>query len=225
MLIACWSVKGGSGTTVVAAGLALVLARRHPGGVLLADLAGDLPHAVGAASPAAPGIADWIDAGPSIPIDALRKLEIEIGRGVRLLPLGDSGQPLPPESAPRLLLALREGAPEGVDGVTPVVLDAGRPDAGSLAAALVDHASTSLLVLRPCYLALRRAVAAAHRPTGVVLVHEKSRALSPLDVEDALGVPVVALVPDRPEIARAVDAGMLAGRLPRTLASALKWAA
>ena len=27
MLIACWSVKGGSGTTVVAAALALILAR------------------------------------------------------------------------------------------------------------------------------------------------------------------------------------------------------
>ena len=31
MLIACWSPKGGTGTTVVSCGLALVLARSQPG--------------------------------------------------------------------------------------------------------------------------------------------------------------------------------------------------
>ena len=47
MLIACWSTKGGAGTTVVTAALGLVLARRHPAGALLVDLAGDLPAALG----------------------------------------------------------------------------------------------------------------------------------------------------------------------------------
>ena len=47
MLIACWSAKGGAGTTVVTAALGLVLARRHPAGALLVDLAGDLPAALG----------------------------------------------------------------------------------------------------------------------------------------------------------------------------------
>jgi len=47
VLIACWSTKGGAGTTVVTAALGLVLARRHPAGALLVDLAGDLPAALG----------------------------------------------------------------------------------------------------------------------------------------------------------------------------------
>nr|MBA2279690.1 hypothetical protein [Acidimicrobiia bacterium] len=46
MLISCWSTKGGSGTTVVAAALALVFARTT-GDALLADLAGDQPAALG----------------------------------------------------------------------------------------------------------------------------------------------------------------------------------
>src|SRR5205823_4979023 len=41
MLISCWSVKGGSGTTVVAAAIALALARSAP--VVLADFGGDAP--------------------------------------------------------------------------------------------------------------------------------------------------------------------------------------
>ena len=48
MLILC-SAKGGSGTTVVAASLALLHAQRGP--CLLVDLAGDLPAALGIAGP------------------------------------------------------------------------------------------------------------------------------------------------------------------------------
>ena len=40
-----------AGTTVVAATLALVLARSAPGGVLLTDLSGDLPTALGLPEP------------------------------------------------------------------------------------------------------------------------------------------------------------------------------
>ena len=42
MLVTCWSVKGGSGTTVVAAALAVLLARRLAEGALLVDAGGDL---------------------------------------------------------------------------------------------------------------------------------------------------------------------------------------
>jgi hypothetical protein len=83
----------------------------------------------------------------------------------------------------------------------------------------------SLLVLRPCYLALRRAVAAPFRPSGVVLVREPGRALTRRDVEAVLGVPVRAEVDVDPAIARAVDAGLLTARLPRGLERALRDAA
>ena len=85
--------------------------------------------------------------------------------------------------------------------------------------------SFSLLVLRPCYLALRRALAAPIRPSAVVLVNEPGRALTRRDIEDVLGVPVRAEVDFDPSIARAVDAGLLAGRVPRALERALKEAA
>ena len=37
MLISCWSAKGGSGTTVVAASLAILLSRGEPAGAVLAS--------------------------------------------------------------------------------------------------------------------------------------------------------------------------------------------
>ena len=82
-------------------------------------------------------------------------------------------------------------------------------------------ASLSLLVLRPCYLALRRAVDAPLRPSGVVLVAEPGRALGRRDVEDVLDAPVRAEVPVSPAVARMVDAGLLSRRLPRLLERAL----
>ncbi|HEX7166557.1 MAG TPA: cellulose synthase operon protein YhjQ/BcsQ, partial [Acidimicrobiales bacterium] len=224
MLLACWSVKGGSGTTVVAAGLALVLARRRPDGVLLTDLAGDLPAVFGLPPDTLSGVSDWIAAGADVPPDARRRLEVDVDRGVRLLPRGSLRGELQATKADadRLLRSLRDGTPAGVEGGPTVVVDAGRIEPASLAEAVVAGATHSLLVVRPCYLALRRAVAAPLRPTGVVLVDEPGRALSPGDVEDALGVPVTAVVPQRPEIARAVDAGLLGDRVPRVLASALR---
>ena len=56
MLITCWSVKGGSGTTVIATSLALLFAKRQ--GALLVDLAGDVPAALGLPDPDGPGIGE-----------------------------------------------------------------------------------------------------------------------------------------------------------------------
>lgn len=71
---------------------------------------------------------------------------------------------------------------------------------------------------RGCYLALRRAVRHAVRSAGVVVVEEPGRALGATEVAEVVGAPVVARVPVRPAIARAVDAGVLATRLPEALA-------
>ena len=187
MLVACWSVKGGSGTTVVAAALGMMLASAGPRGATLVDLGGDLPAALGVPEPEGPGVAQWLDAGAGVAADALRRLETEVGGGLALVARG--GGPMP---------------------------DAGGGD---------GHAGLSLLVLRPCYLALRRALAAPLRPSGVVLVTERERSLGRRDVEDVLGVPVRAEVAWDPVVARRVDAGLLAGNLPRTLERALRRAA
>lgn len=249
MLITCWSCKGGAGTTVAAAALALLLGA-EAGPTLLVDLGGDLPATLGLAEPAA-GLTTWAGgegrpaegetaeqvgglrgvpereaggrSGPSerAVVEArgswggrggLAGLEIEAGPGVRLLPRGPGvlGDGL----GPALVRAL--------GGRDRVVVDAGRLDACGAAADLAVAASTSLLVLRPCFLALRRAVAAPVRASGVVVVDEPQRVLGPNDIEAALGLPIVAFVPWDPAVARRVDAGVLGSSLPRGMARALR---
>lgn len=217
MFTTCWSVKGGSGTTVVAACLAIAhaQARRR---VVVADLAGDVPAALGVADPTGPGVLEWLAAGPSVPTDALARLASPVSGGVELIGCGvgsHAGASIDEMAGARLARALRSYA-DGAD----VVADCGRADFGA-AAALVAESDRSLLVMRPCYLALRRAVRAP-RPSGVVLVCEPDRALGVADVEDVLGVPVVAEIPWDPAVARAVDAGLLVTRLPRRLLHALR---
>jgi hypothetical protein len=216
VLIACWSVKGGSGTTVVSAALASLLARRASGGVLLADLGGDCPSVLGLPDRDAPGLADWLTAGPDVPPDALARLEIDVRPGLRLLPwhgpaTGAAG------GAERLAAALSTGT-------RPVVVDCG-PAGAPGGVAVAGLAGLSLLVLRPCSLALRRALASPLRPSAVVLVREPQRSLSRRDVEDVLGVPVRAEIAYDPGVAQAVDAGLLNCRVPRTLERALRAAA
>ena len=215
MLVACWSAKGGSGTTVVAAALALSFARA-PGGAVLADLAGDAPCVLGVPEPEGPGLTEWLDAGPSVPADALSRIEIEAAPGLGLLPRGSSSADATDRADVLASLLLGDARTVVADcGVGPVGA------ARSVAAA----ASVSLLVVRPCYVALRRALAAPLRPSGVVLVSEPGRALGARDVEDVLGVPVRAEVAVEAAVARAVDAGLLTSRLPRSLERALRRAA
>jgi Flp pilus assembly CpaE family ATPase len=213
MLVTCWSVKGGSGTTVVAAALAVLLARRLTEGALLVDAGGDLGCVLGLPDPTGPGLADWLRSPSEIDGAALDRLSVAAGPGLSLVPRG-SGD-LPPGQAERLLDTL---APRPV-----VVVDAGPPS--PFATELAAKSTLSLLVLRPCYLALRRALAAPARPSGVVVVEEPKRSLDVTDIEAVLGVPVHAVVPWDDGIARAVDAGLLGARLPRPLAAALRAAA
>jgi hypothetical protein len=56
----------------------------------------------------------------------------------------------------------------------------------------------------------------------VVIVDEPGRSLRCSDVPHSLGVPVTARVPIDASISRAVDAGMLASRVPRVLSRALR---
>ena len=219
MVVSCWSAKGGSGTTVVAASLALVLAQRSGPGVLLVDLAGDVPAALGMAEPAGPGVTGWAAAGSDVPADALGRLEVPVLDELQLLARGGDA-PMVPARA-ELLAALL-----AADDRT-VVVDCGTLSAGTTdgAIAVAAGANVSLLITRACYLSLRRAVAAPIRPSAAVLVNEPGRALDRGDVESVLGVAVSAELTVDPGVARAVDAGLLASRLPRSLQRALRDAA
>jgi hypothetical protein len=104
----------------------------------------------------------------------------------------------------------------------PVVVDAG---CGVVSPELLARASSSLLITRPCYLSLRRAAQLNVAPTGVVLINEPGRALGKRDVESVIGAPVIAEITFDATISRAVDAGLLASRLPGMLAKQLSVAA
>jgi hypothetical protein len=65
----------------------------------------------------------------------------------------------------------------------------------------------NVLVVRPCYLALRRAAAQERKPDLVILVNEPGRALMKYDVERALGTRCISM-PWDPAVARGVDAGV-----------------
>ncbi len=91
MFTICWSVKGGSGTTVVAAGLAVLL-RRTASQVVALDLAGDLPAALGVAEPPGPGVHEWLAAAPDVGVEALLSLG-SICDGIRIVATGAGGGP------------------------------------------------------------------------------------------------------------------------------------
>lgn len=205
----CWATKGGSGTSVVAAALAL----SAPPPVVVVDLAGDLPAVFGLPEPDGPGVHAWL--GSDAPAEQLHDLTVGVRDGVTLLPAGpapvDSPDP-PAERWEHLLAALSSDSHR-------VIIDAGTGTPPRSANELVDR---SLLVTRTCYLALRRAVASPTRPTGIVVVTEPGRALRVVDVETAIGAPVVATVAVDPSVARAVDAGLLAARLPRVIQRELR---
>lgn len=229
MLIACWSVKGGSGTTVVAAALALLLARSTDAGVVLADLGGDVPAACGIPEPLGPGLIDFAAAGDDVPLEAFDRLETRVTPSLSLLHAGGTSptpeavtgglRELKSVDGERVALALTEHYP-----TSSVVVDCG-PPGNECGNAIAAAAGLSLLVLRPCYLALRRAAQSEIRPSGVVLVCEPGRSLGASEVSDVLGVPVRAEVPYDPAVARVVDAGLLSTRVPRCIERALRVAA
>jgi hypothetical protein len=86
--------------------------------------------------------------------------------------------------------------------------------------ALIELADANVIVVRGCYLALRRAVRIelTSRSSGAVFVEESGRSLGVRDVSNVLGVPVLACVGVRASTARAIDAGVLPTRLPDALA-------
>ncbi|MGH9000958.1 MAG: hypothetical protein ACRDY7_16380 [Acidimicrobiia bacterium] len=210
MLVAFWSPKGGSGTSVVAAATALALARRQP--CQLADLSGDQPAILGVPPEPSVGLGRWLEGGLAAPTEALDALALGVSPTLSLLPLGPPPTaPVAAEMGAALVASLR---------ATPVVtlVDAGQAQAPH-ARGVVETADVSVMVVRGCYLTLRRAVRNPLTVTaaGLVLVDEPGRALGAEQVAEILERPVLARVAFRPAVARAVDAGVLACRLPAAL--------
>jgi hypothetical protein len=217
MVTLCWAAKGGSGTTVVATALALSSARPS----LLVDLDGEIPTALGLPEPDRPGVAEWLASDASA--DHLAELLIDIGPRTWLLPWRTSTSERRHEYAgecdPRWATLgdwLHDWSNQwGCD----VTIDVGtRVPPGPL----TERADRSLLVTRPCYLSLRRAVRIGVRPSGVILIDEPGHGLGARDVEHVVGAPVEAVVGFDPSVSRAVDAGLLASRLPRTMTRELR---
>jgi MinD superfamily P-loop ATPase len=209
MITVCWAAKGGSGTTVVAAAMAIAAASP----TLLIDLAGDVPAVLGIPEPDGPGVFDWLVS--EAPTSRLPALEVRADGHAGVLPRGRTAT-VPPARWDELATWLRRERRN-------IVVDAG--SASDPPPAIVRAADHALLVTRPCYLALRAAVRQPTRPSGVVLVEEPGRALRARDIEASLGVPVVATVLLDPAIARAVDAGLLLARLPTGFRNAVRLAA
>ncbi|HEX9682246.1 MAG TPA: hypothetical protein VGA13_04140 [Acidimicrobiales bacterium] len=223
MLIACWSAKGGVGVTVVVAALAQRLATASLSGpaptapppVLAVDLAGDLPAVLGVADHTGPGVADWLAAAPDAPSDAIDRLSVDLGGGLALLPTGAG--PLPAGGGEHLAAALASSG-------RAVVVDCGSSPTGA-ALAVASAARRSVLVVRLCYLAIRRGFEFPLDPSEVIVVEEPMRALTCADVERVLGAPVTARIPLHPAVGRAVDAGSLLRRMPHSLSHSLRSAA
>ena len=95
MIIWYWSVKGGTGTSVVAAATAIRLASDDHDTTLV-DLTGDQPALLGliaGTAPAEPGISDWVAAGDGVAADAIGRLLEDVRPRLRLLRRGTA--PLP----------------------------------------------------------------------------------------------------------------------------------
>jgi hypothetical protein len=218
MLLALWSPKGGSGTSVLAAACAVVLARGSAGACRVADLAGDQAAIFGLAGEPELGLTDWLDAGADAPVEALDRMAVAVAPGIELLPTGESASVLRPraraEAGAALAVAVR-------DLEVPVVADCGTAR-DPAARAVVEVADAAVVVVRGCYLGLRRAVRSPVLAASgaAVLVDEPGRSLTRREIAEVLGTPVIARVPMRDTVARAVDAGVLPSRLPDVLGRA-----
>lgn len=215
-MYALWSPKGGSGTSTVAAAAALSLARR--GGVCLADLSGDQPAIFGMASDPELGLLDWLAAGVEAPTEAFEQFAVAAAHGVSLLPAG--GNRVAPGAFPLIDQELTAAAGAALvvslrDARTPVIVDVGMP-LHPAARAVVESADASIVVVRGCYLALRRAARdpLIRHAAGIVLVEEPGRALGAREVSETLGRPVIARFAHKASIARSIDAGTFVQRPP-----------
>lgn len=211
MIITLHSMKGGSGVSTTAALTALAARKNIDQPVTLVDLCGD-QHAIFGRPPAA-GIAEWAARG--LPPEDLDSTLDDAASGVHLL--GRGAGPLPPRG--------RQAA-EVVDGLLvwmatrgTVVVDAGNLHPGwdsasgpgyDLRCQLSAASDHTMVVVRRCYLAARRAPSMPHRASRMIVVDEGGDRMTPDEIGQFTGVPLAATVPVDATTARAVDSGLIA---------------
>ena len=185
----CWSAKGGSGTTVVAAALALGSAVDS----LLVDVDGELPTALGVPEPCGQGLSDWF--ASDAPDEAVLDLAVEIGGRTSLVPraVGDpatrrGGRRCATSSAPRRWTSCRRRV--------------------RAAATCVGRRRRPQPAGDPGVLPVADPRRRLPRPDAVVLVAEPGRSLERPMSHSAVGAPVIARV--------AVDPAIAAGRRRRS---------
>ncbi|MGI9621878.1 MAG: hypothetical protein ACR2PK_03500 [Acidimicrobiales bacterium] len=211
-----WSLQGGSGCSVVAALLALHWSRSSSPGSAVVDLGGDQPAVLGCEGGTGPGIADWL-ASDRQGDDQLARLVHTVGPGLGLLSVGTRPWPEHTDAAGsvRSMFAQLDAQPSRFVVDAGSVIGIGGPR-GAFVSEVVRLAPASILVVRACYLNLRRIVSMPTVPSKVVLLAERGRALGVGDVEQALGLPVSLRLEMDASVSRAVDAGLLLSRpLPR----------
>jgi hypothetical protein len=203
VLITCWSVKGGSGCSTVAAALALLASATTE--ALAVDLRGDLVPLLGVPDRTV-GLSTWCRAFPEVATDGLSRIETPSKPGLAVLQHGDD-EPPGLEALDALVALL-------LDDPRPVVVDVGTDAAGLRAFATASD--LSILVTQPCYVSCAR-LGRVTRPSGLVTVRAPWHAISDRDLEEVVGAPVLATVPFERSIGVALDAGMLVAGLPRSL--------
>jgi hypothetical protein len=207
VLVVCWSPKGGSGTSVVATGLAIVDSRsRSAHGTdsrtVIVDLGGDVPAILGLEEPLI-GIAEWISDPSAFDI---RTLIVENGTEPGVLPRGRAALPESRSGAwSRLAVELAHLSNSDLT----IVVDAGR---GPIPRELESVADHEYVVIRPCYLAVRRARLIDHSSDAVIVVTEPDRALGQADIARVLALPIAATLDVSADIARRIDAGIITSR-------------
>jgi len=205
MVTAVWSVKGGVGATSVAAISALAAVERADD-TLLVDLCGDLPAVLGVDdAPTEPGLVDWCALGRPDG-EAMARIEHVVRPGLHLVRRGTGSLGDDATALTDVLAGSRRQ----------VIVDCGLVAATDrFRREVVQAASTSLLVVRECFLNLRAVQRCDLTPTGVVVLNEPRRHLGLVDVESVTGAPVMAQIAVDHSIARSIDAGLLSTRLPR----------
>lgn len=210
------SPKGGVGVSTIAASVAAALAVDQP--VTIVDLGGDLPDIFGLDVGGDAGVWDWLAAGDDVGVEALSNLEVEVRPGLTILPSGSRTEGQQVAAGRCHLLA------EGLSAGRLLLGDLGVIDADpfSTASLLAAASDRTTLVVRACYLALRRAQRIPLVVDEVIEVVEGGRALATIDIESVLGQEVTARVAVDPRIARAVDGGLGATRPNRHIRRLLR---
>ncbi|MFZ4515603.1 MAG: hypothetical protein ACOYN3_04760 [Acidimicrobiia bacterium] len=205
MLITVWSPKHGSGVSTIAAALAIAADRP----VRLVDLDEDQSAIFGMACDPIGGLHEELTASSG---EAVWSHAFHVAPHVMLLSRGARAI----DALDNAALARHVRAWQVSDELH--IVDAGSADTGA-AHACIDGADISLVVLRPCYLALRRAVRHGRvaESDGLIVIEDPDRPLRAREVADVVQRPILGRVPVRAAIARAIDAGVFSTRFPAEL--------